>query len=444
MTIDFQPTIKQFETWNYLNDKTTTEVLFGGAAGGAKTYMGCSWLIISCVAYPGTRWLMGRSKLNILKNTTLKTFKDILSAWKLNDMVNINYGSNTIIFTNGSEIIMKDLFSYPADPDFDSLGSLEITGAFIDEVSQVSHKAFEVVNTRIRYRLQEYDLVPKLLMSCNPSKGWLYTEFYKPYVDNILKDYRRYVPALPGDNPHIDSNYINQLRKSSQAIQQRLLYGNWDYSDDIDSLFKYNDLVKMLDPTNIITGGTKYITCDIARLGKDTTLLIVWDGFVIIEIVQLEQVTTDVSAKRIMELANQHMVPMGNIIIDSDGIGGGVVDQLKGVTAFINNGRPIETNGIQSTYQNLKSQCYYKLAEMVEGHRIRIISISVEMFETICQELQCIKQKDIDKDGKLAIIPKDVMKKVLGRSPDFADSIMMRMYYELRNTPARTFSVGRR
>ena len=170
MEINFTPTKKQYDTWEYLNDRTTTEVLFGGAAGGAKSYMGCAWMIINCLAYPGTRWLMGRSKLNTLKNTTLKTFKDIVSAWKLNDIVNINYQSNTIYFSNGSEIVMKDLFSYPSDPDFDSLGSLEITGAFIDEVSQVSYKAFEVVNTRIRYKLTEYNLIPKLLMSCNPSK----------------------------------------------------------------------------------------------------------------------------------------------------------------------------------------------------------------------------------------------------------------------------------
>ena len=438
MEINFTPTKKQYDTWEYLNDRTTTEVLFGGAAGGAKSYMGCAWMIINCLAYPGTRWLMGRSKLNTLKNTTLKTFKDIVSAWKLNDIVNINYQSNTIYFSNGSEIVMKDLFSYPSDPDFDSLGSLEITGAFIDEVSQVSYKAFEVVNTRIRYKLTEYNLIPKLLMSCNPSKGWLYTEFYKPYIDGTLKPYRKYVAALPGDNPYIDPNYVIQLKKASQAIQQRLLYGNWDYSDDIDSLFKYSDLLKMVDGQNIITGGIKYMTCDIARLGKDTTLLIIWDGLTIIEIIQLEQVTTDISAIKISEKARQYNIPYQNIIIDADGIGGGVVDQLRGVQSFINNSRPIELQNEPNIYQNLKAQCYYKLSEYIEKGRIKMVGIQPETFEYISQELQVIKQKDIDSDGKLSIIPKDQMKKILGRSPDYADSIMMRMYYELKVVPVRT------
>lgn len=431
--VKFKPTKKQFQSLGYLNDKTTSEVLFGGGAGSGKTMFGCAWLIINCLVYPGTRWLMGRAKLNTLKNTTLKSFKDICSGWEINDQVKINYQSNTIYFSNGSEIIMKDLFSYPSDPDFDSLGSLEITGAFIDEISQISYKAYEVVNTRIRYKLKEYGLIPKCLSSCNPSKGWLYTEFYKPYMEDKLLPYRKFIPALATDNPYIDINYIQQLRKSSRAIQERLLNGNWNYSDDIDSLFRYDNILKMtddIDTDNVI--GTKYISADIARLGKDRTIIMVWNNLTIIEIIEMEQVTTDISSQMIRELSIKYNVEYSNIIIDADGIGGGVVDQLPGVKSFINNSKPIDTD-TSKNYQNLKSQCYYTLAEIVEKFDIKINKITPEVFELLAQELQAIKQKDIDGDGKLAVIPKDVMKKVLGRSPDYADCMMMRMYYEMNH-----------
>lgn len=432
MEIRFKPTKKQFEAWEYLNDMTTNELLFGGAAGSSKTYFGCCFLIINCLRYPKTRWLMGRAKLNTLKNTTLKTFKDIVSDWGIYEQVKINYQSNTITFENGSEIVMKDLFSYPSDPDFDSLGSLEITGAFIDEISQISYKAYEVVNTRIRYRLKENGLIPKCLSSCNPSKGWLYQEFYKPFTEGNLKPYRKFIPALASDNPYIDPSYIEQLRKSSHAIQQRLLYGNWDYSDDIDSLFKYKDLLEVIRDVYPLNG-KRYITADIARLGKDKTIIMVWDELNVIEIVEMEQVTTDISAEKINELIKKYNIQISNVMIDADGIGGGVVDQLPGVKSFINNSKPIEINGNPYIYQNLKSQCYYLLAEMIENRKVKIKNIDNELFEMICQELQIIKQKDIDSDGKLSIIPKDIMKKVLGRSPDYADCIMMRMYYELKS-----------
>ena len=45
--------------------------------------------------------------------------------------------------------------------------------------------------------------------------------------------------------------------------------------------------------------------------------------------------------------------------------------------------------------------------------------------------MEQVKEKDIDKDGKRSIIPKDIVKEKLGRSPDDWDSIMMRYWFEL-------------
>jgi phage terminase large subunit len=72
-----------------------------------------------------------------------------------------NQQSNTISFPNGSQILLKDLFLYPSDPNFDELGSLEITDAFIDECNQTVEKAFNVVKSRIRYKLDENNLYLK-------------------------------------------------------------------------------------------------------------------------------------------------------------------------------------------------------------------------------------------------------------------------------------------
>ena len=111
----------------YLKDKTTTEILYGGAAGGGKSALGCLWLIEGCQNYPGSRWLMGRSKLKALKETTLNTFFELSSTLGINSQWKYNSQSGIIYFYNGSQIILKDLFLYPSDANFDSLGSLEIT-----------------------------------------------------------------------------------------------------------------------------------------------------------------------------------------------------------------------------------------------------------------------------------------------------------------------------
>ena len=80
-----------------------------------------------CQKYAGTRWLMGRANLKTLKETTLNTFFELSTALNIGAEYNYNAQSNIIYFNNGSEIILKDLFLYPSDPNYDSLGSLEIS-----------------------------------------------------------------------------------------------------------------------------------------------------------------------------------------------------------------------------------------------------------------------------------------------------------------------------
>ena len=50
----------------------------------------------------------------------------------------------------------------------------------------------------------------------------------------------------------------------------------------------------------------------------------------------------------------------------------------------------------------------------------------------IIQELEQVKQYNMDKDGKRQVLPKDKVKEIIGRSPDFADTLMMREWFELK------------
>ena len=144
-TIDL--TCKQTLALDALEREDITEVLFGGGAGGAKSFLGCLWTILNCLKYPDSRWLLGRAKLKALKQTTLMTFFEVCKILGLSSGNDYNYNaqSGEIDFENGSKVLLKDLFLYPSDPNFDSLGSLEITGAFLDEVNQMCHKAVQIV-----------------------------------------------------------------------------------------------------------------------------------------------------------------------------------------------------------------------------------------------------------------------------------------------------------
>ena len=419
---------KQENAVYYLKDKVTKEIIYGGAAGGGKSALGCLWLIEQCQNYPGTRWLMGRSKLKNLKETTLNTFFELSSILQISNQYNYNAQEHIIYWNNGSEILLKDLFLYPSDPQFDKLGSLEITGAFVDECNQIVFKAWQIVTSRCRYKLKEYNLIPKIFGTCNPAKNWVYSVFYKPNKDKTIPEFRKLIQSLPTDNPHLPQSYLESLLKLDNNSKQRLYYGNWEYDDDPSSLISFNK-IQDLYTNSFVNEGEKYISADIARFGSDSSVIGIWNGFILEEIVTLSKNKVTEAAEKILLLAKKYQVPNSNIIVDEDGVGGGVVDILK-CNGFVNNSSPLkntETFEVEN-FNNLKSQCYYKLAELVNSSKIYIKDTVYK--DLINEELEQVKQYNMDKDTKKQILPKDKVKELIGRSPDFSDMIMMRCWFE--------------
>lgn len=424
--------LKQTIALDYFEDKKSSEILFGGGAGGGKSVLGCYAIAKNCLKYPATRWLIGRAKLKTLKETTLMSLFFVLNSQGLKSSTHYVYNqqSNSIKFFNNSEILLKDLFYYPSDPNFDELGSLEITGAFIDECNQITHKAWQIVQSRIRYKIDDFNLIPKILGTCNPAKNFVYKEFYKLHKNNELPTYRKFVQSLATDNEFISKHYIDNLSKLDNASRERLLYGNWEFDDDPAVLFDYESIVNLFSNT-FAKGGKKYITCDVARLGNDKTVIRVWDGYRSIHKVKLSISRIDEIVNIIKSLKNTYEVPLLNIIVDEDGVGGGVVDMLK-CRGFVSNSRPTDGN-----YTNLKSQCYYKLASMVNDNKLFLQTDDLQSKEELIEELGLIKRKDYDKDGKLAIVGKEDIKQIIKRSTDEADCLMMRMFFEIQKDPVK-------
>lgn len=457
--INFYPHKKQAKALRYLLDDVTDEILYGGAGGGGKSYLGCAWLIIMCSKYPESRWLIGRSKLDTLKKTTLVTFFKVCKDFGLQADVDyvFNGGMNIITFKNKSVIILKDLFYYPSDPDFDSLGSLEIAGAFIDEVAQISSKAREIVKSRLGWKMPDgTEIKTKLFMSCNPNKGFSYKNFYLPYTKGELKNTLQFIPALPMDNPHLSEGRKQSLNNLTGVERKRLLLGEWEYDSDPASLIEYDNIINTFNNNQILeydsskniigtkrADGSIYkdkcISVDVARLGDDKTVILIWIGLYIKEYKVLSKHTTDQTAAIVKTFQGIYNIPMNRVVVDADGVGGGVVDQLKGCVSFNNNASPLN----KENYSNLKSQCYFKLADCINKNEITANITEEDITAKITEELEQVKRKDIDKDGKLSIIPKDQVKQVLGRSPDYSDAMMLRMYFLLKNkSGGMSFSVS--
>jgi phage terminase large subunit len=432
-------TKKQTIALDYLEDYSTEEIYFGGAAGGGKSDIGCYFELKRRLKYPGTRGLIGRASFKTLKDTTLQTFFDRAKQEGLKRGLHFDLTSaqdkefaNCLVFDNRSVIYLRDLYAYPQDPDFDELGSLELTDAYVDEAPQITDKAKNVLKSRIRYRLTETGLlIPKLFLTGNPSKNWAYSDFYRPSKEGTLREDRKFIQALPGDNPHLPESYLKSLAGLDKNSRERLLYGNWEYDDDPAALIDYD---KILDcfTNSFVDKGEGYITCDVARFGADSTVIGLWEGWRV-KLYQYKGYSVQQTADRVNDLRLRHNVPLSRVIFDEDGVGGGCVDILKGCKGFVNNSKalPNPITRKDDNYANLKSQCYYRLAERINAGGVYVDCEDITVKKLIIQELEQVKQHNMDKDGKRQIIPKDKVKEIIGRSPDFSDTLMMREWFDL-------------
>jgi phage terminase large subunit len=405
--------------------------------------MGCEWLLVNCYLYPGTKWFIGREELKRLMTSTYQTWIKVCSYhniprsdWKLNGQYNyIEFIGGA---AKGSRIDLIDVKEIPSDPLYERFGSTEYTSGWLEEAGEIAFKAFDVLKTRVgRHLNREYNIPSKILITCNPKKNWLYQIIYKPFKENRLPAEYAFIQALYGDNKFTADEYAQNLSNiADRATKERLMYGNWEYDDDPNALMNYDALVDIF--TNHVVEGNKYITADIARYGQDKTVIYLWKGLLVDKIIEIPRSGLDHVIETIKQLAEQEMIPRSRIIVDEDGVGGGVVDVMKGIKGFVNNSTPLANpvTHTQENYRNLKTQCYYLLAQKVNNHEIAIRNYSEDFKATLIEELEQVKSKDLDKDTKLMIVPKEEVKELLGRSPDYSDALMMRMWFELK--PAST------
>jgi len=480
---DYKPQPKQYRMHEVLTeDNGIKYLLYGGAAGGGKTYGGVATFITLALKYNNSTWFMARKRKQDLMDSTFLTFKKISKKWGIDNRWTYKGQPHYMIeFDNGSTIKLMDVAYNPSDPDFDDLGSKEYTGGFIEEAQEVHEKAFNVLKTRINRNNiftingEEIHVPPKMLLTANPHKGYLKRMFVDVEKDGMIptstkerlklqKEYKdkgekipnhlqiEFIQALYTDNEYLPKDYGDDLETGDKAQTQRLKYGDWDYDDSQNSLVSF-DALEDLYTNTIIGNNERYISVDVARYGGDRVVLNVWEGLKSIKRVVKKKQGVDITAKNVRELEMEHRVPRSHVVVDDDGVGGGVVDLLKGCKSFVNNSTPFKAKPVRRqvvasvepgrtvvNFTNLKSQCGFKLAEMIEDRKI-VVEAEGNEIDVITEELSAALRKKDTGDGKLALIPKETknqneesVKKILGRSPDVADTFIMRMYFEILKT----------
>lgn len=426
---------KQAEAYELLTDmgNGVSEVLYGGGARGGKSLLGCLWQILNRFEYPGSVGMIGREDFVTLQHTTLVNFWEalgMLPQWYRSQVRYVAGTDNTVYFDNGSKIYFCYFKYKPSDPNFDRFGSYNITDLFIDECQEVAEKCIDVLRGRfslLRGTKSDgsiWKVAPKALYTCNPSRGWNYTLFYKPWKEGRLASYRRFIQSLPADNPYVRQDYIDHLMRSDKVTVQRLVHGNFEYDDDPSTLIDYDAIEDLFVDIPKHLTGIKTGSADIATKGHDRFIGGDWTGNVVRIAIDESYSPGKKVEEDIRAMMKEGKIPPHMMIVDADGAGNFLESYIPGIKEFHGNGRPADPR-----YTNIRSECYFRLADYVNKRLMKIIC-TAEQREKIKEELAVIRQMHIDEDTKKkTIISKDEMKKLLGRSPDYADMLMMGMWF---------------
>lgn len=270
------------------------------------------------------------------------------------------------------------------------------------------------------------------------------SDFQKMGYRNMIKSVT-FIPGSIYQNLKLlekDPGYLSNLMAQDEIEKAKLLYGNRKVRSDSLWIFEYAKLQDLFS-NQLAEGGKKCATGDVARFGSDLAVIFTW--------IWWNAVRTDIWTKSSMPTLHQTIEDRkleygfgsSDVLCDEDGIGGGLVDY--GYKGFKNGDPPIN----KENYKNQKTQMFYKVAgEVINKNLIRInldniyvdwvkatkITINWKTYaikDLIIKHLNAIKRKNPDNDGKLQINEKSEQKALLsGMSPDFADAIAMRYYFE--------------
>jgi len=421
-------------------DDSVAEIVYGGSKGGGKSYLGASLIFGDAMLYPETQYFIARKELNDLRKFTIPTIYEVFKNWGLDikDYATFNGQDNFFRLKNGSKVFLISCADVPGDPLFERFGSMQMTRGWIEEAGEVAESAKANLYLSIgRWKNMEYGLKKKLLITCNPKKGWLKRNYIDPFRDGVLEPDKRYIQAFATDNRHLPPDYVQTLASEKDPVRRaRLFEGDWDYDDDATALLTDTDISRIF--TNEGNPGLRYMTVDPAFGGKDEAVIYIWNGYIVEYAYSIPKTDPKTFKSTVDWYMQVHSLEIKRSISDATGNGAYLPSFIPGMRGFIGASSPLQDKRakvqemIKPFFVNLRSQCIWEFAQRIKEGKVAFKINNEDMRKKLIEELEQWKTISPDNDKKVAIISKEDMKEALGgRSTDYSDALYMREFFEL-------------
>lgn len=185
-------------------------------------------------------------------------------------------------------------------------------------------------------------------------------------------------------------------------------------------------------------GSTISIGVDVARKGTDSTVLTAVSGSRVLEIERTTgndlMTVVGLVVNFVRTLKETYKLPVVAIKVDTIGVGAGVYDRLVELdledlelpVIGVNNA---ETKSVveNERYLNVRAEMAWAFRNKMQTGQIGLAALNVsdnDIREYVRGDIQAMRFK-ISSSGKIQIVDKDELKQILGRSPDYWDSLVL-------------------
>lgn len=243
-------------------DAKESEVLFGGAAGGGKSYGQMVDALLFALRYPGSKQLVLRRTFSELDKSLIRASL----AFFPRELYTFNSSSHTGRFKNGSII---DFGYCAAENDVYQYQSAEYDVIRFDELTHFTENQYIYLISRVR---GANNYPKQVKSSTNPGgigHGWVKRRFVDPHpagVGFVGEDgmSRIFLPALLSDNRFLsegDPQYRERLLALPERERKALLYGDWNIFEG-QYFNEFSPSIHVCEPFEIPESWRKYRTID--------------------------------------------------------------------------------------------------------------------------------------------------------------------------------------
>ena len=243
-------------------DARESEVLFGGAAGGGKSYGQIIDALVYALRYPASKQLILRRSFSELEKSLIRTSLAVYPR----SIYSFNHSSHTGKFKNGSVI---DFGYCAAESDVYQYQSAEYDVIRFDELTHFTETQYVYLLSRVRGP----NSYPKQVKSTTNPGGvghvWVKERFIDPappaqsYVgrDGLS---RIFIPSLLEDNKFLteyDPGYRDRLLALPEKERRALLFGDWNIFEG-RYFTEFDTRLHVCEPFEIPVGWRRYRTID--------------------------------------------------------------------------------------------------------------------------------------------------------------------------------------